>query len=103
MEITKDAEKVLCCIYKIYLERRKDNISKSQAVEFDSDFYKNDKHLSKMDNNDIYECIVELKENGCIKMYIDGSFILLNSTIVYMENRFKNGLNEIFEILSKFL
>lgn len=103
MDITKDAEKVLCCIYKIYLERRKDGIPKSEAVDFESDFYKNDKHLSKMNDNDIYECILELKQNGCLKVYINGSFVILNPTIVYMENRFKNGLSEVFDILSKFL
>ncbi len=103
MEITKDAQKVIFCLYKIYLERRKAGISKSKAVEFEEDFYKDEKSLSKLDGETIYECLIELKNNSYIKMDICGNITLLNSTIVYMENRFKKGLNEVVDFLTKFI
>ena len=37
--LTKDADKIICCIYKEYLERRKSESSKSEAKEFEANFY----------------------------------------------------------------
>lgn len=36
MELTKDSEKLICLIYKDYLEKRKSGLSKSKANEFGS-------------------------------------------------------------------
>ncbi|MCM1232857.1 MAG: hypothetical protein NC489_22255 [Ruminococcus flavefaciens] len=103
MGITKDAETIICFIYKLYLERRKSGESKSGSRRFSDDFYKSDRKLSKWHENDVYECLTELKRKGYIKMYINGDIELLDNTIVYMESRFKNGLSEVLEVLSKFI
>lgn len=99
--MTKDADKLLCCIYKIYLERRKSGMSKSDSKEFQDDFYKSDNHLSSWSDDDISDTLEELKKNNHVRLFIDGSFTLENNAIIYMENRFKNGLTEVLEILSK--
>ena len=39
MGITKDAEVVICFVYKMYLERRKNGVPKRDAIRFDDDFY----------------------------------------------------------------
>ena len=101
--MTKDADKLLCCIYKIYLERRKSGMSKSDSKEFQDDFYKSDNHLSSWSDDDISDTLEELKNNNHVSLFIDGSFTLENDAIIYMENRFKNGLTEVLEILSKVL
>lgn len=102
-EITKDADILLCCIYKIYLQKRKDNIPKSEAVEFNLDFYESNKKISKWHVDDIKSTLAELSRAGYIKLYFGCSFTLLTDTIVYMENRFKNGIIEITDFITKFL
>lgn len=103
MNITKDSEKVICYIYKMYLERRKDGKSKADSRRFEEDFYASDKDLSKWHSDDISDCLLELSKNGYIKYYIGGDFDILDSTIVYMENRFKKGLSEVVDLISKFV
>lgn len=94
--ITKSAYKVLCLIYEEYLQRC-DTMSRDSAAEFDEtpDFI-----LAYFSQDDSYSCLTELKNNGLIKMYINGSFCLTNSAIIYMENRFKNGLSELISFIS---
>lgn len=103
MNITKDSEKIICYIYKMYLERRKNGESKAESRRFEIDFYKSDKDLSKWYDSDISDCILELARNGYIKVYIGGDFDILDQTIVYMENRFKNGLSDVLDLISKFV
>lgn len=102
-ELTKDAEKVICCIYKEYLEKRKSGISKSQAKEFDGNFYRNVNALSKWNDADVSDTIQELHDKKLIKKNVMGDFSLLDSAVIYMENRFKNNLNEITDFISKFI
>ena len=47
--------------------------------------------------------LTELKNNDFIKLYIEGSFILTSNAIIYMENRFKNGLVELTDFIAKFI
>lgn len=102
-DLTKDADKIICCIYKEYLERRKSGRSKSDAKEFEANFYQNIKSISNWDSDDISDTLHELKNVGFLKMYITGDFSLNNEAIVYMENRFKNGLAELTDFISKFI
>ena len=87
----------------MYLERRKNGESKAESRRFEIDFYKSDKDLSKWYDSDISDCILELARNGYIKVYIGGDFDILDQTIVYMENRFKNGLSDVLDLISKFV
>lgn len=98
-ELTKDADKVICCIYKEYLERRKSGMSKSQAKEFDGNFYRNVKTLSKWNSADVSDTLQELHNRELIKKNVIGDFTLLDSAISYMENRFKNGLSEVVDFI----
>ncbi len=99
-ELTKDADKVICCIYKEYLERRKSGISKSEAKEFDGNFYHNVKALSKWNSADVSDTLQELHDKKYIKKNVWGDFFLLDDSVVYMENRFKNGLSEVMDFIS---
>ena len=99
-ELTKDAEKLICCIFKEYLEKRKSGMSKSQAKEFDGNFYLNIKALSKWNSADVSDTLHELHGKKYIKENILGDFSLLDDAIVYMENRFKNGLSEVMDFIS---
>lgn len=103
VELTKDADKLLCCAYKMYLERRKSGSSKDVAKEFEKDFYLSDKHLCNWQDDDVLDTIYELYKADLIRVDIAGNFALKPSAIIYMENRFKNGLNEITDFVSKFI
>lgn len=46
-ELTKDADKMICIVYKMYLEKIKSGMSKVASNAFEEDFYKSDKLLSK--------------------------------------------------------
>lgn len=103
MELTKDADKLCCSAYKSYLSQRKDGVSKANAKHFPFDFYKEIPVLSSWSDDDIDETLNELKRAGFIKKYIDGGFLLQDSFIIYMENRFKNGLIEVTDFIAKFI
>lgn len=103
MNITKESEKLLCCMYKIYLERRKQGVPKTIAIEFEDGFYLSDRHLKKFSKADISCCLNELKNNKLIHENIVGDVFLEDYTIFYMENRFKNGAKEVLEFLSNLI
>lgn len=103
IQLSKDADKVVCCIYKEYLERRKSGIAKRNATHFDANFYSHDKKLSGWNRDDFLETIAELKRAGLLSMYIGGAFAINENLIIYMENRFKNGLNEVADFISKLI
>ena len=103
MELTKDADKMICCIYKTFLQRRKSNIPKSSARRFDRNYFNIDKILSSWLDEDISDTLLELGRSGIVKIYIGGNFDLTDFGIIYMENRFKNGFNEVTDFISKFI
>ena len=102
-QLTRDADKLICSIYKTYLERRKSGETKINATHFESDFYKSDKILSSWMENDVTSTLNELKRAGFVKLFIRGNFQIMDDAIIYMENRIKNGLSEITDFISKFI
>ncbi len=102
-ELTNDADKLICYIYKIYLQRRKDGISKDKAAQFELSFYKSDAKLSEWLIDDIKSTLVELSHSGYIKLYLRCDFILLTDAIIFMEKRFQNGLKEVLSFISDFI
>lgn len=103
MELTRNADKVLCYIYKIFLTRKRQGKSQHESKKFSEDFYKSDSDLSSWHESDIDDSLMELGRNGYLKIYIGGDFELTDQSIVYMENRFKNGLKELATFISQFV
>lgn len=101
IQLSKDADKLLCTIYKKYLERRKQNLDKSTA----SNFTLHDicSLLPTTNEDDISTDLHELSKKQIVKLYMDYEIVLTSDGIVYMENRFKNGLNEVTDFISKFI
>lgn len=100
MQLTKDTDKMFCLIYEEYLNRRKAGDSKSSAIRFYHPEALQSEFLQGIHEDDIRSAIHELHRNGLIKKYNDDSFVLSDNGIIYMENRFKNGLKEILEYIS---
>lgn len=99
MQLTKDADKLACTLYKEYLSKRKSGVSKSDAKYFESIV----NLLPDWHPDDIDETLSELKRAGFVKRYVSGDFVLLDDLIIYMENRFKNGLTEVTDFITKFI
>lgn len=103
MELTKDADKMLCCLYKEYLQRIKLGNSKTSSRDFYADYTKTDKFLSTWHEDDIATVRNELGRKHFLKVNILGDFTLTDDAITYMENRFKNNLSELTDFISKFI
>lgn len=95
MELTKDADKMICCIYKSFLQSRKDGIGRNEARRLQEDYFRENTILSKWPDGDIEDTFLELGRNGYLKIHISGNFDLSDNAIIYMENRFKNGLSDV--------
>lgn len=102
-ELTNDADKMICCLYKEFLVRRKHGVSKSNARRFSEEYCSSDKVLSNWLPSDITDTMLELAQKNYLKVYIGGDYELLDGAIIYMENRFKNGLMELTDFVAKFI
>lgn len=103
MELTKDADKLVCSMYKSYLEKRKSGMSKINARHFEPHEMQSYKLCSDRSIQDIKATVAELKRAGLGDMYFNGGFFANDQFIIYMENRFKNGLMDVVDFISKFI
>lgn len=106
-ELTKDADKVLCLLYKRYLENRKDSMSKGMAKLFGGSEAIREALNLTMALDDLDDTLRELGRADYLNnLYADDTVVEVEMTdkaIIMMENRFKNGLREVLEFLSKFI
>lgn len=102
MELTKDANLLACCMYKEYLERRKNGIPKRKAIYFKPDSKKNDVRVASWIQDDYFYTLGELRRAGLVRTDLDNAAILTDKFIVYMENRFKDGIQDVLSFLSTF-
>lgn len=103
MELTKQTQDVLARIFKVYKKRVKEGESVYESAEFSFDFQYNDKVLSKMNPDNVEHALQELQESGAIKRYVDGEFMLTDSAIRIMENKFKDNFKDFVDEVSKFI
>lgn len=105
--LTKDSEKLICVIYKEYLKKRKSGISKSDAKMFGSSHSIHENLLPKWSFKDVDDTCRELSRLEFLQCNwaddIAYHVTLSDKGIVYMENRFKNGIEEISDFISKFI
>ena len=97
IDLSKDSYKVLLSLYKEYLERVKSGCSKSQSRAFNE---KKLDFITKMHPDDIDDCLTKLTENNLIDMDISGDFVLTDIAVAKMENRFKNSLDVLKDVVS---
>lgn len=96
--LTQAAEKVLGEIYAAYLDRRSEGFSKNSAMDFSDQTNWPDPDWRTEDGE---EALNELSHAKLIQKDILGGFTLTNSAIIYMENRFKDGVSGFLEWLGK--
>lgn len=105
-QLTKDADKLLCIFYKDYLSKVKSGLSKSSSSCFGNSDEITAKYLPDWHPEDTADICWELHKAGyavCSRGDdIANDVTLTREAIVYMENRFKNGINDVTDFISKF-
>ncbi len=103
--MTKDAEYLLCILYKEYTERRNEGKSKRESSYFGSSKNVLDTFFGEWELEDLDETLWELgrlKYVSCLNadntIY---SFSITSTGIEYMENRFKNKFDDLIDTISK--
>lgn len=98
--LTKNADKLICLIYKEYLRRCSNGVAKAQAVNFDVGG-ENCDAFNDFPKQDFSATLRELKDAGMLKVYIYDDFKLEPAGIIYMEQRFPNGISQVLDWLAK--
>mgnify|MGYP005795016605 CR=1 FL=1 len=103
--LTKDADALICAIYKTYLQRRKSGNSKEQAKALGEAAKIQAEVVPKWPLPDVEDTLWELHRAGLLSCFgADNTVydaILSDAGIIYMENRFKNGLKEVLDYLEQ--
>ena len=108
IQLSKDADYLICLIYKHYLELRDNGISKSEAKTLGDSPDVNSNIVPEWSLEDTDDTCRELIKNDLLdnRIYMDnycGYMNLSDNGIVYMENRFKNGFKEVTDFIAKFI
>lgn len=103
MDITRSADKVICLIYKEFLDRRDSGASIEDARDFSDQFCMSLPKPSAMNPADVETASQELNDAGYIKRYITGDFDLTNSGIIYLENRFGDNVKNVLDWIGKLI
>lgn len=105
IRLTKDADALLCVLYKEYLDRRKNGTSKRTARFFGGSQHIQATLMTKWSADDVNETCYELSENDMLSCFSADNVVcesaLTDTAIVYMENRFKDGLSTFFQHLEQ--
>ena len=105
IKLTKDSDALICALYKEYLQRRKDGTPKNDAKYFGGADYIQQNIVPKWSLGDTEETLWELHRAGLLVCKpADNTVhfaILTDDGIVYMENRFKDGLSEVLGYIEK--
>lgn len=106
VELTKSADRLICSMYKAYLSRIKDGQSKFQARQFGSQQVFGPDLVPGEAPADVRMACIELRNAGLLQIVDAGSRIiranLTDKGIIYLENRFKEGLKAVVSFLSMF-
>lgn len=100
MDLTKDADEMLCVLYREYIERREQGMSKSSAKGFAHPELLQQALFPEWYLEDISDTLSELHKAGYIHLYVESSFRLEDAAIVYMEGRFGRNLDKILSYIS---
>lgn len=86
-QLTKDADRAICLIYKEFLNRRKSGLQKSRAKDFSMP-QSREPIYSSMPQVDFNDALSELNSVGLIRLYRGHGFLLDDKGVLYMENAF---------------
>jgi len=103
--LTKDSDALLCLLYKQYCQKRKSDVSKSSAKMFGSSADIQKTITPKWTFENVNETCNELSRAGFLDCShsddVVDSTCLSDIGIIYMENRFKDGLKSVLQYLER--
>lgn len=106
MELTKESKKVLFKLYKEYLERIQSGTPRVKAKSFDPGII-NQTIFQEYSPSDFNDYLCELGSRYYLDNFYGDGIVehtsLTNSAIFEMENRFKNGILDVADFISKFV
>ncbi len=106
-ELTKDMDKLICTLYKNYLIRVKSGESKTNAAYFGNSDEITEKYLPDWHPEDTAQVCWDLYSDGYLICSrgddIANTVTLTKDALYYMESRFKNGLKEVIDFITKFV
>ncbi len=106
-ELTKESDAMICVLYKNYLRRRKSGVSKFDAKYFSGSKEIHADLMPKWSFETVDETCRELSRAGFLDCFFSddttGEVFLTDAAIIYMENRFKNGISSFLEHLHSLL
>lgn len=103
VSISKDADKLLCVLYKEFLNRRKNGFTKMDARRFKSGTIPTLEPITNWQATDVTDAMMELARANLLRILLGGDCDLNDQAIIYMENRFKDGLKEVLSFLANFI
>lgn len=108
IQLSRDADYLICLIYKRYLELHDNGICKSDAKSIGDSHDVHQNIVPEWSFEDTDDTCRELINNGLLdnRIYMDnycGYMNLSDNGIIYMENRFKNGFKELTDFIAKFI
>ena len=106
IQLSKDADYLICLIYKRYIEMRNNGISKSDAKTIGDSHDAHENIVPEWSFEDTDDTCRELINKGLLdnRIYVDdicGYMSLSDDGIVYMENRLGNKISKIIDYISK--
>lgn len=90
-----------CAKYIGYLTRTKDGEARVNARDFSNIKMWENILFEDCQTEDVLDGLIELANAKMIELYISNGFVVETNAIIYMENRFKNGLSEVLDFIGK--
>ena len=105
IRLTKDSDALICALYKDYLQKRKSGIPKGEAKFLGGAEQIQSAIVPKWLLGDVEETLWELCRAGLLDcLSADNTVymsVLADAGIIYMENRFKDGLSDVLDYVEK--
>lgn len=105
IELTSDADYLICALYRKYQENRKSGMSKSKAKIFGGSENIHETLMSEWSIEDVTETCRELHRSEMLQcMFADDTVyiaVLSDKAIIYMEKRFANNIQAILDNMAK--
>lgn len=105
INLTKDSDALICAIYKEYLRSREAGKTKTDAKSIGSAEFIQKEIVPNWNLGDVEETCWELHRSGLLTCYPADDTVymsfLSDSGIIYMENRFKEGISEVLGYIEK--
>lgn len=100
-KLTNDSDYLLCALYKEYRRRRKEGINKADSKKMGSSKDIHESLMKKWCFEDVEETCRELSRAGFLKIFFADNIAyiitLSDDAVIYMENRFSNGLQGVLD------